>query len=119
VSEELNEQDCLLRSALDAFELYAEEVKRARDEGARWQRENPPPPMPQTVESLTEMEDYESKNREYSVRLKVWTEKLMDAEIKKREAENKAEKLLPSEFFYRYRGKRYQSRGGGVHSPES
>ena len=119
MSEELNAQDHLLRAALDDFERCAEEVERAKEEVARWQQENPPPLMPQTVDSLTEMEDYESENKKYGFRLGVWTDKLKKAQIKKREAENKAEKLLPSEYFYRYRGKRYQSRNGGVYSPES
>ena len=111
VSSGPTQRDVELRAAIDEVRQAAENLRRVREEGQRWQQENPPPEQPQSVQSMTEVEEFGRRKEEWSKPNTESSERLAQAKSQLLTATNKVTSLLPEDIAYEYKGKLYKRKG--------
>ena len=111
VSSGPTQRDVELRAAIDEARQAAENLRRAREEGQRWQQENPPPQQPQSVRSMAEVEEFGRSKEEWSKPNTERSERLDQAKSQLLTATNKVTSLLPEDIAYEYKGKLYKRKG--------
>ena len=104
--------DVEIRAAIDELKEAEKNVRRVREEGERWQQENPPPKEPKTVRRMAEVDEFESSNQEWTKLYGQRRERLEQAQARLHAAQKKLGSLLPHHIGYEYEGKRYQREGG-------
>jgi hypothetical protein len=106
------QRDEEIRATIDELNEAHENVRRVREEGERWQQENPPPNQPQSVKSMAEIERFEHSNKAWNKIYSERRERLEKAQARLHAAQEKLVSLLPEQIGYEYKGKRYQREGG-------
>jgi hypothetical protein len=105
------QSDVEIRASIDELKEAEENVRRVREEGERWQQENPPPKEPKTVRRMAEVDEFESTNEAWNKLYRERRERLEQAQARLRAAQRKLVSLLPQQIGYEYEGKRYQREG--------
>jgi DNA-directed RNA polymerase specialized sigma24 family protein len=105
------QRDVEIRASIDELREAEKEVRRVREEGERWQQENPPPTEPKTVQRLAEVDEFESRNEAWNKLYRERRERLEQAQARLHAAQKKLVSLLPQHIGYEYKGKRYQREG--------
>ena len=102
------QRDVEVRAAIDEVNEADQNVRRVREEGERWQQENPTPKQPKSVQRMAEVEEFELRNEAWN---KLYLERrgsLEQAQARLHAAQEKLVSLLPQHIGYEYKGKRYQ-----------
>ena len=60
------QRDEEIRAAIDELNEAQENVRRVREEGERWQQENPPPNQPESVRRMAEIDRFEHSNNAWN-----------------------------------------------------
>jgi hypothetical protein len=102
------QRDVEIRAAIDELNEADEKVHGAREEGERWQQENPPPKQPKSVRRMAEVEEFERRNEAWNKLYMEHRERLEQAQAQLQTAQKKLVSLLPQQIGYVYKGKRYQ-----------
>ena len=102
------QSDVEIRASIDELKKAEENVRRVREEGERWQQENPPPKEPKTVQRMAEVEEFEGRKVAWNKLYMEHRERLEQAQAQLHAAQEKLVSLLPQEIGYEYKGKRYQ-----------
>jgi chromosome segregation ATPase len=102
------QKDVEIRAAIDELNEALENVRGAREEGERWQQENPPPKQPKSVERMAQVEEFERRNEAWNKQYMERGEQLQQAQAQLHAAQQKLVSLLPQHIGYEYKGKRYQ-----------
>jgi hypothetical protein len=105
------QSDVEIRATIDELKKAEENVRRVREEGERWQEENPPPKQPQSVRRMAEVEEFEHRNEAWNKLYMERRERLEQAQARLHAAQQKLVSLLPQHIGYEYKGKRYQREG--------
>ena len=105
------QSDVEIRATIDELKKADENVRRAREEGERWQEENPPPKQPQTVRRMAEVEEFERRNEAWNKLYMERRERLEQAQAQLHATQQKLVSLLPQHVGYEYKGQRYQREG--------
>jgi chromosome segregation ATPase len=105
------QRDEEIRAAIDELKKAEEDVRRVREEGDRWQQENPPPKEPKTVRRMAEVDEFKSTNEAWNKLYGQRRERLEQAQARLHAAQKKLVSLLPQHIDYEYKGKRYQREG--------
>jgi chromosome segregation ATPase len=105
------QSDVEVRASIDELKKADEDVRRVREEGERWQQENPPPKEPKTVRRMEEVDEFESKKEAWNKLYRERRERLEQAQARLHAAQKKLVSLLPQHIGYEYKGKRYQREG--------
>jgi len=105
------QSDVEIRASIDELKEAEENVRRVREEGERWQQENPPPKEPKTVRRMAEVDEFESRNAAWTKLYGQRRERLEQAQARLHAAQKKLVSLLPQHIGYEYKGKRYQREG--------
>ena len=105
------QRDEEIRATIDELNEAHENVRRVREEGERWQQENPPPKEPKTVQRMAEVDEFESSNEGWNKLYRERRERLEQAQARLHAAQKKLVSLLPQHIGYEYKGKRYQREG--------
>jgi len=105
------QKDVEIRAAIDELNEAHENVRGAREEGERWQQENPPPKQPKSVQRMAEVEEFERRNEAWNKLHIEHRERLEQAQAQLHTAQNKLVSLLPQHIGYVYKEKRYQREG--------
>ena len=111
MDNEPERRDEEIRAAIEELNEAHENVRRVREEGERWQQENPPPTEPKTVQRLAEVDEFESRNEAWNKLYRERRERLEQAQARLHAAQRKLVSLLPQHIGYEYKGKRYQREG--------
>src|SRR5919107_326389 len=106
------QRDEEIRAAIDELNEAQEKVRRVREEGERWQQENPPPNQPESVQRMVEIDRFEHSNNAWNKQYGERRERLEEAQARLHAAQTKLVSLLPEQIGYQYKGKRYQREGG-------
>ena len=106
------QRDEEIRATIDELNEAHENVRRVREEGERWQQENPPPNQPHSVKSMAEIERFEHSNNAWNKIYSERRERLEKAQARLHAAQEKLVSLLPEQIGYEYKGKRYQREDG-------
>ncbi len=101
------EKDRQVRAAIDEYHEAIEDRARIAREAQRWQQENPPPKRPNTVESMAQIDEYEQNNQEWSEPYREQIRRQDQATTRENEATENLGKLLPQDYGYVYKGRRY------------
>jgi hypothetical protein len=102
------QKDVEIRAAIDELIEAHEKVRHVREEGERWQQENPPPKEPKTVQRMVEVDEFRSRNEAWNKLYMERGEQLQQAQAQLHAAQEKLVSLLPQHIGYEYKGKRYQ-----------
>jgi hypothetical protein len=102
------QRDVEIRAAIDELNEADENVRRVREEGERWQQENPSPKQPKSVQRMAEVEEFERRNEAWNKLYMERRERLEQAQTQLHTAQKKLVSLLPQHIGYEYKGKRYQ-----------
>jgi exonuclease VII small subunit len=102
------QSDVEIRASIDELKKAEENVRRVREEGERWQQENPPPKEPKTVQRMAEVDEFESRDEAWNKLYRERRERLEQAQARLHAAQKKLVSLLPQHIGYEYKGKRYQ-----------
>ena len=102
------QKDVEIRAAIDELNEAHENVRHVREEGERWQQENPPPKQPKSVERMAEVEEFERRKEAWNKLYMERREQLEQAQAQLHAAQDKLVSLLPQDIGYEYKGKRYQ-----------
>ena len=102
------QKDVEIRAAIDELNEAHENVRHVREEGERWQQENPPPKQPKSVERMAEIEEFERRNGAWNKLYMERREQLEQSQAQLHAAQEKLVSLLPQHIGYEYKGKRYQ-----------
>jgi hypothetical protein len=105
------QRDAEIRATIDELNEAHENVRLVREDGERWQRENPPPKQPQSVRSMAEIERFERRNDAWNKLYMERRERLEEAQARLHAAQDKLVSLLPEQIGYEYKGRRYQREG--------
>ena len=105
-------RDAEIRATIDELNEAHENLRRIREEGERWQQENPSPKQPKSVRSMAEIERFEHRNKAWNKLYMERRERLEQAQARLHAAQEKLVSLLPEQIGYEYKGKRYQREGG-------
>ncbi len=105
------QSDVEIRATIDELKKAEENVRRVREEGERWQQENPPPKQPYTIRRMAEVEEFESRNKAWNKLYAERRELLEQAQARLHAAQKKLVSLLPEHIGYAYKGMRYQREG--------
>jgi chromosome segregation ATPase len=111
MSKEPAQSDVEIRATIDELMKAGENVRRIREEGERWQQENPPPKEPQTVQRMAQIEEFEGRNEAWNKLYTERRERLEQAQARLHAAQKKLVSLLPEHIGYEYKGRRYQREG--------
>ena len=111
MNNEPEQRDEEIRAAIDELNEAHENVGRVREEGERWQQENPPPNQPHSVQSMAEIDRFEHRNDAWNKLYREHRELLEKAQARLHAAQGKLVSLLPEQIGYEYKGKRYQREG--------
>ncbi len=106
------QRDEEIRAAIDELNEAGENVRRVREEGERWQRENPAPNQPESVRRMAEIDRFEESKKAWNKLYGERRERLEEAQARLHAAQTKLVSLLPEQIGYEYKGKRYQREGG-------
>ncbi len=106
------QRDEEIRATIDELNEADENVRRVREEGERWQQENPPPKQPRSVKTMAEIERFEHSNNAWNKLYRERRERLEEAQARLRAAQDKLVSLLPEQIGYEYKGTRYRREGG-------
>jgi predicted RNase H-like nuclease (RuvC/YqgF family) len=104
------QKDTEIRAAIDELNEAVENTRRAREEVERWQRENPRPEQPQSVQSMAEVERFERRSEEWNKPYIERRERLEQAEEKLQAAHKKATVTAPTAHWLRIQGKGISAR---------
>jgi exonuclease VII small subunit len=102
------QSDVEIRASIDELKEAEKKVRRVREEGERWQQENPPPKEPQTVRRIAEVDEFQGRNEAWNKLYMERRERLEQAQARLHAAQQKLVSLLPQHIGYEYKGKRYQ-----------
>jgi exonuclease VII small subunit len=105
------QSDVEIRASIDELKKAEENVRRVREEGERWQQENPSPKEPKTVQRMGEVDEFERRNEAWNKLYRERRERLEQAQARLHAAQKKLVSLLPQHIGYEYKGKRYQREG--------
>ena len=105
------QSDVEIRASIDELKKAEEDVRRVREEGERWQQENPPPTEPKAVQRLAEVDEFESRKEAWNKLYRERRERLEQSQARLHAAQRKLVSLLPQHIGYEYKGKRYQREG--------
>ena len=105
------QRDEEIRATIDELNEAHENVRRVREEGERWQQENPPPKQPRSVKSMAEIDRFDHSNKVWNKQYGERRERLEEAQARLHTAQSKLVSLLPEQIGYEYKGKRYQREG--------
>lgn len=111
MDNEPEQRDEEIRAAIDELNEAHENVRSVREEGERWQQENPSPKQPHSVKSLSEVDRFEHRNNAWNKLYKEHRERLEEAQARLQAAQKKLVSLLPEQIGYEYKGKRYLREG--------
>jgi chromosome segregation ATPase len=111
MNNEPEHRDEEIRAAIDELNEAHENVGRVREEGERWQQENPSPKEPKTVQRMAEVDEFESRDEAWNKLYRERRERLEQAQARLHAAQTKLVSLLPQHIGYEYKGKRYQREG--------
>ena len=106
------QRDVEIRATIDELNEAAETLRRFREEEERWHQENPSPKQPQSVKSMTEVEQFEHKKEAWNELDVERRKRFEQAQARLQAAQRKLVSLLPEQIGYEYKGKRYQREGG-------
>ena len=112
MDNEPEQRDEDIRAAIDELNEAHENVRRVREEGERWQQENPPPKQPKSVQRMAEIDRFEHGNNAWNKLYRERRELLEKAQARLHAAQERLVSLLPEQIGYEYKGKRYQREGG-------
>lgn len=113
-----DQRDSELRTAIDEYREAADNHSQIYREASQWQQENPPPRRPKSVQSISEIEEFERKNDEWNKPYRTRIAQQDEAEKRSQEKRKRLESLLPRDFAYDYKGKRYEYGSGGLRIDE-
>ena len=102
------QSDVEIRASIDELNEAQENVRRVREEGERWQQENPSPKQPKSVQRMAEVEEFGHRNEAWNKLYMERRERLEQAQARLHAAQEKLVSLLPQDIGYEYEGKRYQ-----------
>ena len=105
------QRDEEIRATIDELNEADENVRRVREEGERWQQENPPPKQPESVRRMAQIERFEHSNDAWNKLYRERRERLEQAQTRLHVAQEKLVSLLPEQIGYEYKGKRYRREG--------
>ncbi len=112
MDNESEQRDEEIRATIDELNEAEKNVRRVREEGERWQQENPPPEQPHSVRRMAEIESFDLSKKAWNKLYGERRERLEEAQARLHAAQEKLVSLLPEQIGYEYKGKRYQREGG-------
>lgn len=111
MSKEPTQRDLEIRAAIDELSEANENLQRTLEEVERWQRQNPPPAQPRSVQSMAEVEEFERRNEEWHKPYSELMNRYEQAQAQLEATSSKVKSLLPQHYAYEYKGKRYLREG--------
>src|SRR5215211_7222471 len=92
------QRDVEIRAAINELNEAEKNVRGVREEGERWQQENPPPKQPKSVQRMAEIEEFEGRNQAWNKLYMEHRERLEQAQARLYAAQEKLVSLLPQQI---------------------
>ena len=104
------QRDVEIRAAIDELNEAEKTVRGVREEGERWQQENPSPKQPKSVQRMAEIEEFEGRNQAWNKLYMEHRERLEQAQARLHAAQEKARVTAPTAHRLRIQGKAISAR---------